>query len=166
MAKKIIRHEMVSVNIPANSTLTRFNIPDLPNLRNVHLFGIQVYNDQEIKLDIISGNPVMDYSLVNYNSFITLVNYGGKEFLKQAPAVMFDTILKQFRTGGLEKYWQLTETDHKSFVGQKVNYPKSFIEFTTPPATNFDTAYIFSVYYSLPMEDEKRESGYSFGNKG
>lgn len=166
MAKKIIRHEMVSVNIPANSTLTRFNIPDLPNLRNVHLFGIQVYNDQEIVTDIISGNPVMSFNLVNENSFLTLVNYGGKEFLKQAPAVMFDTILKQFKAGGIDGKWQLTELDHKSFVGQKVNYPKSFIEFTAAPAKAFDTAYIFSVYYSLPMEDEKRESGYSFGNKG
>lgn len=166
MAKKIIRHEMVSVNIPANSTLTRFNIPDLPNLRNVHLFGIQVYNDQEIITDIISGNPVMKFNRVNNNSFLTLVNYGGKEFLKQAPAVMFDTILKAFLGGGSDRYWQLTELDHKSFVGQKVNYPKSFIEFTAPPAEAFDTAYIFSVYYSLPMEDEKRESGYSFGNKG
>lgn len=166
MAKKIIRHEMVSINIPANSTLTRFNIPDLPNLRNVHLFGIQVWNDQEIIKDIISGNPVCNNVVVNENSFLTLVNYGGKEFLKQAPAVMFDTILKQFKTGGSDRYWQLTETDHKSFVGQKVNYPKSFVEFTTPPATTVDTAYIFSVYYSLPMEEEKRESGYSFGNKG
>lgn len=162
MAKKIIRHEMVSINIPANSTLTRFNIPDLPNLRNVHLFGIQVYNSTEIAKDIISNNPVCDETVVSNNSFLTLVNYGGKEFLKQAPAVMFDTILKQ--KGGSDKF-QLTEYDHKSFVGQKVNYPKSFVEFTSAPATTVDTAYIFSVYYSLPMEEEKRESGYSFGNK-
>ena len=163
MAKKIIRHEMVSINIPANSTLTRFNIPDLPNLRSVHLFGIQVYNNTEITKDIISGNPVCDETVVSNNSFLTLVNYGGKEFLKQAPAVMFDTILKQ--KGGVDTF-QLTEYDHKSFVGQKVNYPKSFVEFATAPATGVDTAYIFSVYYSLPMEEEKRESGYSFGNKG
>ena len=163
MAKKIIRHEMVSINIPANSTLTRFNIPDLPNLRNVHLFGVQTWNSTEITKDIISGNPVCTEDIVSNTSFITLVNYGGKEFLKQAPAVMFDTVLKQ--KGGADKFL-LTEYDHKSFVGQKVNYPKSFVEFTEPPATNVDTAYVFSVYYSLPMEEEKRESGYSFGNKG
>ena len=162
MAKKIIRHEMVSINIPANSTLTRFNIPDLPNLRNVHLFGVQVYNDSEIAKDIISGNPVLSEAVVNETSFITLVNYGGKEFLKQAPSVMFDTI---YKFGGLGDKGKLTENDHKSFVGQKVNYPKSFVEFTSPPSTLIDQAFIFSVYYSLPMEEEKRESGYSFGNK-
>lgn len=149
---------MVSINIPANSTLTRFNIPDLPNLRNVHIFGLQVWDDKILKTDIISGNPLVSANAVTITSFITLVNYGGKEFLKQAPAQMFQTIVVP---GG-----QPTEWDLKSFVGQKVNYPKSFVEFTAPPAVANDTAYCFSVYYSLPFEEEKRESGYSFGNKG
>lgn len=151
---------MVSIAIPANSTLTRFNIPDLPNLRNVHLFGIEVYNNEFIRKDIISLNPVMASANVLNDSFITLVNYGGKEFLKQAPSYIFSNIL----LGGGAKSG--VEWDTKAFVGQKVNYPKSFVEFTAPPATANDTAFIFSVYYSLPIEEEKRESGYSFGNKG
>jgi len=158
MAKKIIRHEFVSINIPANSTLTRFNIPDLPNLRNVHLFGLQIYHDKLLTKDIISGNPTVNAGAVLYTSFITLVNYGGKEFLKQAPAEMFQTLVTP---GSVLQ----TEWDTKSFVGQKVNYPKSFVEFTAPPAVLVDTAYVFSVYYSLPFEEEKRDSGYSFGNK-
>lgn len=162
MAKKIIRHELVSVAIPANSTLSRFNIPDLPNLRNVHTFGIQVYTDEITTRDIISQNPVVNSIPVLKNSFITLVNYGGKEFLKQAPATIFQTIVLNLDRENKSQY----EQDFKQLIGQKVNYPKSFIEFTAPPATAVDTAYIFSVYYSLPMEDEKRDSGYSFGNKG
>jgi hypothetical protein len=158
MAKKIIRHELVSINIPKGSSLTRFNVPDLPNLRNVHLFGVQVYYDKILTKDIISGNPVVDTTTVLLNSFITFVNYGGKEFLKQAPAEIFNTMVSASGQ---------SEWDSKSFVGQKVNYPKSFVEFTSPPANpGFDTAYVFSVYYSLPIEEEKRESGYSFGNKG
>jgi hypothetical protein len=160
MSKKIIRHEMVSILIPANSTLTRFNIPDLPNLRNVHIFGLEVYNDEFIRKDIISLNPVLPSANVLKDSFITLVNYGGKEFLKQAPSQIFSTIL----LGGGAKSG--VEWDIKSFVGQKVNYPKSFVEFTAPPSNTYDQAYIFSVYYSLPFEEEKRDSGYSFGNKG
>lgn len=161
MPKKIIRHELVSVNIPANSTLSRFTIPDLPNLRNVHTFGIQVYSSFQVAKDIISQNAVVDPQAVFQNSFITLVNYGGKEFLKQAPATMFQTIVEN----GIADKSQY-EQDFKSLIGQKINYPKSFIEFTVPPAIATDTAYIFSVYYSLPMDEEKRESGYSFGNKG
>ena len=74
MAKKIVRHELVSILIPANSTLTRFNIPDLPNLRNVHTFGIQVYSDQQVTNDIISQNNVCSGPVVLNTSYITLVN--------------------------------------------------------------------------------------------
>lgn len=161
MAKKIVRHELVSILIPANSTLTRFNIPDLPNLRNVHTFGIQVYSDQQVTKDIISQNNVCSGPVVLNNSFITLVNYGGKEFLKQAPATIFQTIVDN-ATVDKNQY----EQDFKATIGQRVNYPKSFVEFTAPPATANDTAYIFSVYYTLPIEEEKRESGFSFGQMG
>ena len=161
MAKKIVRHEMVSILIPANSTLTRFNIPDLPNLRNVHTFGLQVYTDQQLKLDIISQNPVVNAVSVLRESFFTVVNYGGKEFLKQAPSTIFQTIVNN---GVFDK--NEYEQDFKGLIGQRVNYPKSFVEFTSPPATVTDTAFIFSVYYTLPIEEEKRESGFSFGKMG
>jgi hypothetical protein len=162
MAKKIIRHELVSVLIPANSTLTKFLIPDLPNLREVLTFGLQVYTVDEVAVDIISRNPVCSHIAVLHNSFITFVNYGGKEFLKQAPAIMFNTI-NEARSTALGTNWN--ETDFKSLIGQRINFPKSYIEFSTAPATAVDTAYIFSVYYSLPLLQEKRDSGFSFGNR-
>lgn len=152
---------MVSITIPANSTLTRYNIPDLPNLRNVHILGLQVYTVDEMQKDIISQNPVCSHTVVLHQSFITLVNYGGKEFLKQAPSILFNTSSSNTNTS---TNWY--ETNPIGFVGQKANYPKSFIEFTSPPAIAQDTAFVFSVFYSLPVEEEKRESGYSFNNKG
>ena len=161
MSKKIIRHELVSVLIPANSSSTRFVIPDLPNLRNVLTFGLEVYTLESVAKDIISQNPVLSHTAVLHNSFITMVNYGGKEFLKQAPSIMFNTVNQN---ANIATNW--TEMDTKSLVGQRINYPKSFIEFTTPPATLVDQAFIFSVYYSLPILEEQKESGYSFSNKG
>ena len=161
MAKKIIRHELVSVLIPANSTLTKFLIPDLPNLREVLTFGVQVYTVDEVAVDIISRNPVCSHTAVLHNSFMTFVNYGGKEFLKQAPAIMFNTI----QQNGIAGVTNWNEMDFKSLIGQRINFPKSYIEFATAPATAVDTAYIFSVYYSLPLLQEKRDSGFSFGNR-
>ena len=161
MSKKIIRHELVSVLIPANSTNTRFVIPDLSNLRNVLTFGLQVYTIDEVAKDIISQNPVLSHTAVLHNSFLTFVNYGGKEFLKQAPSIMFNTINNN---ANLSTNWN--EQDFKSLVGQRINFPKSFIEFTTPPAIAVDQAFIFSVYYSLPILEEQKESGYSFSSKG
>jgi len=160
MAQRIIRHELVSVLIPANSTQTRFVIPDLPNLRNVHLFGIQVYTVDQVAKDIQTQNAVLSHTAVLHNSFLTFVNYGGKEFLKQAPSIMFSTLSANLQTS---TNW--FETNSKSFVGQKVNYPKSYIEFTTAPATAVDTVYLMSVYYSLPEAEERKESGYSFSKK-
>lgn len=162
MAKKIIRHELVSVNIPANSSLTKFLIPDLPNLREVLTFGLQVYTIDEVAVDIISRNPVCSHINVLHNSYMTFVNYGGKEFLKQAPAIMFNTI-NEARSTALGTNWN--EMDFKSLIGQRINFPKSYIEFATAPATTVDTAYIFSVYYSLPLLQEKRDSGFNFGNR-
>ena len=162
MAKKIIRHELVEVLIPKGSSLTRFQIPDLPNLRNVHLWGIQVYTVDQVAKSIMSLNAVLPHTAVLHNSFLTLVNYGGKEFLKQSPSIIFNTIQANLNTS---TNWN--ELDTKAFTGQKVNYPKSYIEFTSPPASAVnDLVYLFSVYYSLPLAQEQAEQNYNFNNKG
>lgn len=160
MAKQIIRHELVEITIPANSTLTRYQFPDIPNLRNSMIWGMQVYTVDEISNSPISQQALLSHTNVLHRSFITLVNYGGKEFLKQAPSILFNTI-----TFNLQTSTNALETDIKSFVGQKVNYPKSFIEFISSPSGIANLSYLVSVYYSLPIEEEKKESGYSFGQR-
>ena len=160
MAKQIIRHELVEIVIPANSTLTRYQFPDIPNLRNSMIWGMQVYTIDEIFNSPLSQNALLSHTNVLHKSFITLVNYGGKEFLKQAPSILFNTI-----TFNLQTSTNSLETDIKSFVGQKVNYPKSYIEFTATPSGIANLSYLVSVYYSLPIEEEKKESGYSFGQR-
>jgi hypothetical protein len=162
MSKKIIRHELVEITIPAGSTLTRYNFPDLPNLRNVLLFGFQVYTSNAVTNSIISGNAVLGHIPVLHNSYTTFVNYGGKEFLKQAPNIMFNSLDENLNTS---TNW--TETDTKSFVGQRVNWPSSYLQFTTSPSSlTTNLVFLCSVYYSLPPAQEKMESGYTFGNKG
>jgi hypothetical protein len=160
MSQRIIRHELVSVLIPANSNQTRYLIPDLPNLRNVHLFGLQVYTRDSVAKDIQTQNAVLPHTAVLHNSFITFVNYGGKEFLKQAPSIMFNTVSANLNTS---TNW--FENNTKSFVGQKVNYPKSYIEFTAVPSLAVDQVFLMSVFYSLPEAEERKESGYSFSKK-
>jgi hypothetical protein len=160
MAKQIIRHELVEIVIPSGSTLTRYQFPDIPNLRNSMIWGMQVYTIDEINNSPISQNALLSHTNVLHRSFITLVNYGGKEFLKQAPSIVFNTINFNLQTST-----NALETDIKSFVGQKVNYPKSYIEFITSPSGLANLSFLVSVYYSLPIEEEKKESGYSFGQR-
>lgn len=160
MAQKIIRHEAVEIIIPANSTLTRFNFPDIPNLRNAHILCMQVYNTSQVTKSVISQNTLVSETIVLKSSFITLVNYGGKEFLKQAPAIQFNTLQSDLGTSANQH-----ELNFKSFVGQKVNFPKSYIEFTATASTAQDTSYFLSIYYSLSMAEESQDSTFAFRNK-
>ena len=161
MAKKIIRHELVEIIIPANSTLSRYNFPDIPNLRNSHILGLQLWDSNTVTTSVISQNPLVPTSLAQTKIFITLVNYGGKEFLKQAPSVMFSTIQDDLGTSVNHH-----ELDFKSFVGQKVNWPKAYIECTATISTTVDRSFLVSVYYTLDIATEQQENGFTFNKKG
>lgn len=158
---KIIRHEWVEIPVSANSSLTRFNFPDLPNLRNVHLLGIKVYTVDQVAVSINNQLPVVSHTNVFHKCYITLVNYGGKEFLKQAPAIQFNNLSANLNTS---TNW--FNNDVMSFTGQKVNYPKSYIQLTSPVGNAVDQTFVFSVYYSLPRNEEVKEQGFDFWHKG
>jgi hypothetical protein len=161
MPKKIIRHELVEIIIPANSTLSRYNFPDIPNLRNSHILGLQLWDANTITTSPISQNPLLTAALAQTKTFITLVNYGGKEFLKQAPSVMFSTIQDDLGTSTNHH-----ELDFKSFVGQRCNFPKCYIEATATLSTTVDRSFLVSIYYTLDIAQEQQENGYTFNKKG
>lgn len=157
--KKIIRHEIIEVVIPANSSSTRFLLGDYPNLRNVHLWGVQAYTlETNGKLGINTLIPILAYDQLT-TGYLTLVNYGGKEFSKQVPLLNYFTY-----HGNVNKY--AYETDSKNYTGQKANYPKSYVEFSGAPANKeTDTVIMLSIYYSLPLAEEQLEQNLSFGNR-
>ena len=158
---KIVRHEWVEIIVPANSTLTRFNFPDLPNLRNVHLMNLKVYTVDQVRESINNGLPVVNHTNVLHKMYITLVNYGGKEFLHQAPAIQFNTISANLNTS---TNW--FNNDTLDFTMQKVNYPKSYIQLTSPVGNAVDQTFVFSVFYTLPKAQEVADQGFNFWNKG
>jgi len=156
--KKIIRHEIIEVVIPALSSSTRFLLGDLPNLRNVHLWGVQAYTSETNgKLGINTLIPIIDYTELT-TGYLTLVNYGGKEFSKQVPLLNYYT----YQGATTRPY----ETDSKNYTGQKANYPKSYVEFSAPPSSrDNDLVIMLSIYYSLPLAEEQLEQNLSFGNR-
>lgn len=161
MHQRIIRHELVEITVPANSTLTRFQFPDLPNLRNVLLMGIKIYDSNQVAISINNQLPLVNQNNAISKNFITLVNYGGKEFLKQAPALMFNT--SSFNNNASANVF---ETFAKTFVGQRVNYPKSYIQLSSSVGNVVDQTFLFSIFYSMPLAIEKAEDNFTFGNKG
>lgn len=141
--KKILNHELCEVAIPSGSTSTRFNFPDMPNLKDTKLYGLQVYTITELPLSPLSGNALPTVVQVLNNSFITLVDYSGFEFLKQCPAVVFNTIAFDVSTST-----NIRENNAKLFNGQKVNWTKSYVTFTTTPGGVASLGYLVSINYA------------------
>lgn len=154
MSKKIIRHEIVEIIIPANSTLTKFMFPDLPNLRNVHLFGLQVYHVDQLGKSPESQTVLLSKAHVLNESFLTLVDFAGNEFTKKIPSAVFNTIEADLSTST-----NIAEKDFKSFIGQKLDYPKCYVEFFNGSVSEItDRVYLLSIYYSMPIAKEKKIS--------
>jgi len=157
MSKKIIKHELFEVNVPAGTSLTQFPIPDLPNLRHVQLWGIQSYYGGIVPNSVISNKAVVSKADFK-NSFLTLVDYKGRQFLNQAPLQMFQTIEDNLVETALPASTQ--EKDFKCFCGQAVNYPKSFINVSKPiTPVAFDQVFLISVYYVDPAEIGEKKAG-------
>jgi hypothetical protein len=147
--KRVVKHELIEVIVPAGSTATRFQLPDAQNLRNVQTWGIQVYYDKIVPNSIVSGFPLIDKTTFLY-SFLTLQNYAGREFDKQSPLSKYQTIENDLSTvpGGADA--SIQEKDFKNFVGQKINFPKSWIDTVFPIGKDLTEPLVFliSVYYT------------------
>lgn len=148
--KRVVKHELIEVIVPAGSTATRFQLPDAQNLRNVQTWGVQLYYDAIVPLSIISGFPLIDKTIFQ-NSFLTLQNYAGREFDKQSPLSKYQTIENNVASVNPDvNDASIQEKDFKNLVGQKINFPKSWIDVTFPIGTRIETPIVFliSVYYT------------------
>ena len=157
--KRVVKHELIEVLIPAGSTATRFNLPDAQNLRNVQTWGIQMYYDRIVPFSIISSKPLIEKDGYT-QSFLTLQSYSGREFDKQSPVSKFQTIENNMTTG--TKECSIQEKDMKSYVGQRINFPKSYIDLVTPLALTYDVVHLLSIYYT---DENENFSSTTFANK-
>jgi hypothetical protein len=145
--KRIIKHELVEVLIPAGSSLTKFAFPEIGNLRNARIYGMQFHDGTITPISLLSLRPVTEFD-INKFAYLTLANYGGKNFLDKAPVRIFQTMSSATSVQG--SY----ETDVKNFTGQGVNWTKSYIEVSASIAALalVDTVFLFSVYYIDPAD--------------
>ena len=152
----IIKHEFVEIQIPASTTQTRLYFPELPNLRNVHLLNIEATYVRYIPVSP-SNIPVINLALFQ-NTFLTLVDYTGKEFTHQIP-LQYLNYMSESRNDSF------TETLIKQFCGQRVNWTKSYIELSsnTNVANKLEVA-IFSVYYADTKTGEAKSRAANFNN--
>lgn len=159
--KRVIKHELIEVIVPKGSSATRFQLPDAQNLRDVNTWGVQAYYSGIIPKSIISNLDVIDKTTFQ-KSFITFENYGGREFDKQAPLVQYQTIENNMVSvpfGETFTEASIQEKDFKNFVGQKINFPKSYIDVIGKISDDTkDLVFLLSIYYTDKGENFSQTS--------
>lgn len=154
----IRKHEIVEIVIPLGTTKTRFNLPDLQNLRNVKLNSVEILSANDMTISP-TQNPVVT-NLELGRAYLTLQGYNGLEFLHQQPMTALHYNQGTLIAGQFTQVHQY----QKQFTAQRVNYPKSYIEYfpLVVPATTF--SFLISVYYS-DMTQEEIQGANTFTNK-
>ena len=128
--------EYVEVPIPAGNTKTQIYFPDLPNLRNRPIFGIECYVDT-IQGITTSGATVQAYTQLQ-NATVTLY-YDGGEFLV-VPAMSL------VRLGYGAAAHIIYDIPH--LAGQNVVWTKSYVTMNGTIAGYASKTFLFNVYYN------------------
>lgn len=162
------RYELLEIQIPANSTQTKFNIPDQPQLRtdqdaDVIIQAISVY-------DILGVNPspnnVVVASLAQIIQTYLTLYVDGEESIYRIPLNALHIMAGEAGAGAAPFVWELFK-----FKNLQVDWTKSYFSTGTPytPLGAFATfSFLLGVhYYKLPpgtAENIKKAEEFNFTN--
>jgi len=133
---RIERFEAVEIAVPSGSTLTRFYFPDLPNLRNAKITGIQIYTAGTITATPLTGStPVTTADLKK--SFLTLYE-GDLQLVYNVPMLTMNNMVNS----AADPY----TFELPTINGITISWVKSYVSLPTALATT-SVAYSFGVYY-------------------
>jgi hypothetical protein len=133
---KVVRFEAVEISVPSGSTLTRFNFPDLPNLRNAKIDRIVFYTAGTISATPLTGStPVTTADMKK--SFVTLYE-GDLQLLYNVPILEFNNIVNS----STDPY----QNDPLDIDGITISWTKSFISLPSALSTT-NVAYSIGVFY-------------------
>jgi hypothetical protein len=133
------RNESVEIIIPSGSTATRYNFPDLPNLRDAIIERLEIYTTTTLSATPLSGSAPMATADLK-KCFLTLYQ-GDKQVLYRLPVLTLHRMAQSTDPYVFELY-QLADV-------QNISFTKSFIEFPTAPATT-NVAFYMVIYYRKP----------------
>jgi len=134
-AFQIQNAEYVELNIPTGNTKQTIYFPDLPNLRNKPIFGIEAYTAQE-QATTTSGNTVQANGDIP-NATITLY-YDGGEFIV-VPIISF----RRIHNAGTHNYF----ADIPNLAGQNIVWTKSYVSMNANVSNFAGKSFLFNVYY-------------------
>lgn len=133
-AFQIQNAEYVEVQIPTGSTKQTVYFPDLPNLRNKPIFGIETYTAQEQSVTT-AGNTVQANGDIPSAS-LTLYFDGG-EFI-----VVPLTSIRRIHNAGNNSFG-----DIPNLAGQNIVWTKSYVSMNANVSNFAGKSFLFSVYY-------------------
>jgi hypothetical protein len=141
--RSIRRFEMVELVIPAASTATRFNFPDIPQLRSdvtkdICIRAIEAYSADSIPTDF-NGNPVATLAQVQLASLTLYVE--GEESLFRIPLV------KLLNVYGLTVAPLLWTDEINQFDNIMVDWTKSYISTPTAFGNAAQFAFVLGTTY-------------------
>jgi len=152
----IVREELIEVKIPKNTGTpkTKIQLPDNQNLRNTHIMRIELFHFADFPKSIVTKSTVIPFTLFQ-SIFLTLQNYDGFNFISQDPAIVY-------HTNGT-----VSERHQENFDGQKVSYPKSYIEIADAALISDaeDQVLPMRILYRLFDKAEKKTDEASFKNQ-
>jgi hypothetical protein len=134
---KIKRFEAVEVPVPSGSTLTRFYFPDLPQLRNAKIQGVQVYTPTAITKTPLTGSTPA--TLADIKQATLTLYQGDLQIIFNLPLIGLNNI--QDLTS--PSVWELPEMNDID-----ISWTKSFISLATAAGTT-NVAFSFGIYYYL-----------------
>jgi len=161
-ARPIYKSLLIEVKIPANTNgkpKNKIQLPDEQNLRNTHLFGIETYNETDIPMSIQTHTRVISEALLK-STFLTLQGYNGKNFAWQIPLIDLYNVFDVASGNPFNTFPYL-------FCGQKVNWPKSYIEIADTSLISLTdaTVVVFNVYYKELQKVEANDKKANFRNR-
>jgi hypothetical protein len=128
--------EYVEVFIPTGNTKQQIYFPDLPNLRNRPMTGIEAYTSQE-QATTTAGNAVQSQGDIP-NATVTLYFDGG-EYI-----VLPITSLRRVHAAGTHAYFG----DIPMLAGQNIVWTKSYISMNATVSNFAGKSFLFNVYYN------------------
>lgn len=134
MAFKSQKFEFVEVIVPAGVTATRFNFPDLPKLRYTALMAMESYTASDITATPTGNTPI---SVADMQNGFLVLYADERQDLYRIPLITLHRVQNNANDPFVRSLFE--------FVGQKVTWDKSYVEFATAPTGQVSIP--FAVYY-------------------
>lgn len=140
MAYKAKKYEFVEVVVPGTAggqTLTRYNFPDLPKLRNTKLQAITCYPNSVVNFTPNNNQVAGNSDLAK--SFLVLYS-NERQDLYRIPLSILNNVRVE---GGQEANTMFLY----EFNDQSVTWDKCYIELASSPNNTENFSYAFGLYY-------------------